>query len=612
MRGRSRGLSEIFNDQDVQATPRTPRPVANTPHSTRGRRQTSRRSTLGDPIWNAATPSTRRVPAGPSGGGQRLVTQLASSLYSFLSSENFCSETGAVLPRTERERPINSDIKKMYEWLYKKIDPAFQPGATKFDAQVVSILLNTGYPELDQFRRTAGSLVMANTDSVWPNVVHSLYFLVKIIKSIPEMVESLERPLLDDNVSEKDRLRLMNEEYIRKKFLGKSDSVVFHTLSEDATGFISSLEKYLEELALTVSDKKARIEELTKTRDALKATLESHTGVARLNAECQQDLENLQVYEDKTNKEISVMEETLVNLNREFDVANIERADLERHKESLERYVSGAGFNMSKILKSNEQERQLECEINNLEVATGKLEESNQQTRIKIDHLSQIVSSAVMENASVGPLHQISRSLNVDELIAQISSNKADLVHEVGVRQAKIQDLKHVLEQTIVEIDKLQLSGKRHAVAITGLNEQVQFEGKELRHRRNAIMTRIEGMRDHCTQLQNQAHKDNNAARNSSIEVDAQSLDLEKRWRNQVARKSASLNQKQTSVSELGNVVSVSIDDISSALGEFIDDICALSSQAKHITGPAPLDPIRSVEERVQEMLNVHNAHLEC
>ncbi|KTW31703.1 kinetochore-associated Ndc80 complex subunit NDC80 [Pneumocystis jirovecii RU7] len=304
------------------------------------------------------------------------------SILAYLSSSGFPQ----VLTQKSLQQPTQKDFMTIFKWLYHKLDPNYQ-FVKKMDDEVIICIKNLKYPFADQISRS--QLIAVGSPHSWPSMLSMLHWMHE---KCTEKLINKEIDIDDNNDNDAEKIFF---DYLTKAyrvFLSGDDDFSemekeleheFDKRNEEILSVIEHLEKENESLSETIkniAESMSSIEILDRERKVLQSDKDKFN-------------QYIQYLENKKKKFIDLnarLKNELFNKEKELSQLSVEKSELQTQVDSQP--ISPADV--------DRMTAERESLVKNLEIVTGKMEESSKQTfekeilaQKKIDSLEKLIAN---------------------------------------------------------------------------------------------------------------------------------------------------------------------------------------------------------------------------
>ncbi|XP_034548550.1 kinetochore protein NDC80 homolog isoform X2 [Notolabrus celidotus] len=337
------------------------------------------------------------------------VQQCIRQLHEFLTEQGY---PGTLAPKT-LQSPSTKEFVKMFEFVYRQLDPTFEMPNSKVEEEVPALLKNLRYP----FVLSKCSMYSVGAPHTWPQALGALMWLIDNVK----INWSLSRQELlfsdfcedGDNIEEGAEYNKLFLDYTAEtysKFMLGDD--IFE--EEDET-FINKLKKLynVDEALLISMEEKHRIlsEELEQ--------LEKESQTDRLmtkrmeKVKLQADLKKLQTYRGSLDTFKANLEHKASELKDELET-NISHLESLKHEQNeLQHLLQNQKFTPADVERINREKRELQQTISSL---SKSLEEAEQHKWNEEIALAKVKEKAELR---VAEYHKLARKLKLIPLSAE-------------------------------------------------------------------------------------------------------------------------------------------------------------------------------------------------
>ncbi|KAG4305374.1 hypothetical protein PORY_000930 [Pneumocystis oryctolagi] len=306
------------------------------------------------------------------------------SILTYLSNSGFPQ---ALTPKN-LQQPTQKDFMTIFKWLYHRLDPNYQ-FIKKMDDEVITCIKNIKYPFADQISRS--QLIAVGSPHSWPSMLSMLHWMVEVISCIEKLVNK-EIYVDDNNDNEAERIFF---DYLTKAYrvflsgdddfseMEKELELEFEKRNEEILLIIERLEKENETLSETIkniTDSMSSVETLDKERLVLQSDKDKFN-------------QYIQYLETKKKKFIDLntrLRNELYNKEKELSQLSIEKSELQVQ-------VDAQPISPADVDRMTAERESL---VKNLEIVTGKMEESSRQTfekeilvQKKMDSLEKLIAN---------------------------------------------------------------------------------------------------------------------------------------------------------------------------------------------------------------------------
>lgn len=374
-------------------------PVASTPanplqlqESTQRRSSvySARPSAVSGPAGHQSFFATAPLPANKPVDPRRLKTagvrqQMSAEITEFLSQRNFELETKHTLSHTSMTSPTMNDVKYIFQFLYKCIDPAYNFQNRGLDQEVHPLLKQLRYPYIQDISKSA--LSAPGSTNTWPILLGLFHWMMQLAK----MMESYSTGVYDEACIEAgydvapDRITFQFLSDAYKEWLSIEDDddddeeakrrIQPHVEAMEAK-FAQANEANLEQVKMLEAEAKAlqeQIDELAKTAPKL-AKLDETTKIF------EEDKKKFEAYNQQMEGKVEKYSHKVELLQQEIEKCDQEMKEAEADRNELQRKVEEQGISVQEIDWMNNERERLQ---KNIEASTTRLEEAKDRTSRK-------------------------------------------------------------------------------------------------------------------------------------------------------------------------------------------------------------------------------------
>ncbi|XP_068167347.1 kinetochore protein NDC80 homolog [Antennarius striatus] len=299
------------------------------------------------------------------------VQQCIRQLHEFLTEQGY---PGTLSAKT-LQSPSTKEFVKMFEFIYRQLDPSFEMPNSKVEEEVPAILKALRYP----FVLSKCSMYSVGAPHTWPQALGALMWLIDNVK-IKWSLSKQELLFSDfcedsDNIEDGAGYNKLFLDYTAEtysKFMQGDD-----TFEDEDETFITKLKKLynVDESLLSVMEEKHRI-----LSDELER-LEKESQTDRLmtkrmeRMKLQTDLKQLQNYRSSLESFKANLENKASELNNELENAGSHLESLKHERNELQHQMQNQKFTPADVERINREKRELQQTISSL---TKSLEDAEQ------------------------------------------------------------------------------------------------------------------------------------------------------------------------------------------------------------------------------------------
>ena len=324
-------------------------------------------------------------------------TKIGQELSEYLTQNNFELEMKHSLTQRSMTEPTSKDFSCMFQWLYRRIDPAYR-FQKAIDQEVPPILKQLRYPYAQKITKSQLGAVGGQN---WFLLLGMLHWMMQLA----QMLENYGRGAYDDACAESgidvsgDRIvfRFLFGAYQDWLAVGpdedeeNADQALVPHIQAMAAEFERSNAKYaahLEEIEAENKTLRAEIEELERTAPDI-AKLDKHFKILEEDKKKFEDYNaNVQTKIDKYETRLNVLGDEAQRIEQELKAAEQERG-------SLQLAMDQQGLNVQDIDRMNTERERLEKNsddaVQQVEDVSRKLLEKEVETGQKLEDLESIM-----------------------------------------------------------------------------------------------------------------------------------------------------------------------------------------------------------------------------
>ena len=383
-------------------------------------------------------------------------SRIATELEEYLTKYGFSMEMHHPLGPNTLKSPTNKDFTFIFQWLYRRIDPAYQ-FQKSIEHEVPAILKQLRYPFEKSITKSQLSAVGGNN---WGNLLGMLHWLMQIAI----MMERYAQEQYDEACAAEDvdvsgdriifrflsrsyeawlqcpQVEDENDEAAVKENEEQAAALIQPHINEMAEEFQKGNEKYLEQLKVIEAENEAlqqQIKEIEKNMPDL-PKMDSDYKVLK------SDITKFEDYNRIHSDKIKKYEQRNGNLREELAEWDKKMDDATEEKKQLQQAIDRQGMSMADIDQMNGERRRLK---DGVEAAKTRLDETNQ--KIKEQELE--TSDKLME---------------LETLVRQFNS----LCYDVGLRDEAF--------ELVVKVHESAFSSSQFGASQQGRGDRLVGEGE--------------------------------------------------------------------------------------------------------------------------------------
>ena len=306
--------------------------------------------------------------------------QMAQELMEFLTMGNFEMDMKHSLTQKSMTSPTQKDFNFMFQWLYRRIDPAYK-FQKSIEAEVPGLLKQMRYPFEKSIMKSQISAVGGNNWSTFLGLLHWMMQLAKMMErySMGAYDEACAEAGFDAT-SDRIIFQFLTDAY--RDWLSVEDDdddgerLIKPHLEAMATKFEEANAHHLEHTKLLEAEHKAlqdQIDELEKSAPRVAKLEEQIKSLEEDRGKFEQYNSRMEEKVERGQKKISIIEEEIERIEGELKEA-------EREKAELQEMVDQQGITVQDIDRMNSERERLQ---KGLESTGVRLEESRSRVKEK-------------------------------------------------------------------------------------------------------------------------------------------------------------------------------------------------------------------------------------
>jgi len=337
------------------------------------------------------------------------VQQCIRQLYEFLTEQGY---PGTLSVKT-LQSPSTKEFVKMFEFIYRQLDPTFEMPKSKVEEEVPAILKALRYP----FVLSKSSMYSVGAPHTWPQALGALMWLIDNVKIY--WGSSKQELLFSDFCEDSDNIE-EGAEY-NKLFLDYTTETYSKFMQGDDTyydeddTFLTKLKKLynVDEALLAsmaekhriLSDEVERLEKESQTDRLMTKRMEK--------VKLQSDLKKLQSYHSSLHVFKANLESKGSELNDELDNTVSHLESLKHERDELQHLLQNQKFTPADVERINREKRELQQTISTL---SKSLEDTEQHKWNEEIALAKVKEKAELKLAEY---HKLARKLKLIPLSAE-------------------------------------------------------------------------------------------------------------------------------------------------------------------------------------------------
>ena len=320
---------------------------------------------------------------------------MAQELMEFLTMGNFEMDMKHSLSQKSMTSPTQKDFNCMFQWLYRRIDPAYK-FQKSIEAEVPGLLKQLRYPFEKSIMKSQISAVGGNN---WSTFLGLLHWMMQLAK----MMERYGMGAYDDAC-------------VEAGFDVTSDRIIFQFLTDAYRDWLSVedddddgerlIKPHLEAMAAKFEEANAHHFEHTKLLEAEHKALQeqidelekSAPRVARLDEQIkslEEDRGKFEQYNGRMEEKVERGQKKIAIIEEEIERVEAELKEVEREKAELQEVVDRQGITVQDIDRMNAERERLQKGLEGtgvrLEEARGRVREKEEVAGRLLDELERLV-----------------------------------------------------------------------------------------------------------------------------------------------------------------------------------------------------------------------------
>uniref|UniRef100_A0A3B3E1G4 Kinetochore protein NDC80 n=1 Tax=Oryzias melastigma TaxID=30732 RepID=A0A3B3E1G4_ORYME len=353
------------------------------------------------------------------------VQQCIRQLHEFLTEQSY---PGTLSTKT-LQSPSTKEFVKMFEFIYRQLDPTFEMPNSKVEEEVPAILKALRYP----FVLSKCSMYSVGAPHTWPQALGALMWLIDNVKinwSLNKQ-ELLFSDFCEDsnNIEEGPEYNKLFLDYTSEtyaKFMRFED-----TFDDEDDAFLNKLKRLynvdepllaaMEEKHQILSAEVERLEKESQTDRLMTKRME--------RVKLQADLKKLQSYRSSLDSFMTNLENKDSELNDELENTVSHLETLKHERNELQVLLQNQKFTPADVERINREKRELQQTISSLSKSLEDAEQHKWNEEITLAKLKEKVNQAFLAELKLTEYHKLARKL---KLIPQTAENACG--HDFEIR----------------------------------------------------------------------------------------------------------------------------------------------------------------------------------
>ncbi|KAK7886929.1 hypothetical protein WMY93_026550 [Mugilogobius chulae] len=446
------------------------------------------------------------------------VQQCIKQLHEFLTDQGFPGPLSSKMLQS----PSTKEFVKMFEFIYRQLDPTFEMPNQKVEEEVPALLKSLRYP----FVLSKCSMYSVGAPHTWPQALGALMWLIDNVK----ITQSLSKQeLLFSDFCEDDRNIEEGVEYNRLFFDYTAETYAkfiqgHDTFEDEDEIFINKLQKLYNVDDVYLASMEEKYQFLSKEVERLEK--ESHTD--RLmpkrmeKVKLQSDLKKLQSYRSSLDTFKASLESKDAELTEELDNTVSHLDSLKHERDELQVRLQNQKFTPADVERINHEKNKLQQTISSL---SRSLEEAEQHKWNEEMALAKVKEKLELRLAEY---HKLARKLKLIPVSAenacghdfeirpgdsnmvqhktQIQMPLRKLISDVEEENSRLSNVKLSLEESLEQVNS-NISDKANDLKqlreqIRKLDERLDSHRQELEREDQEWAAEMESMDQHRSLLE--------------------------------------------------------------------------------------------------------------
>ncbi|XP_008322998.1 kinetochore protein NDC80 homolog [Cynoglossus semilaevis] len=446
------------------------------------------------------------------------VQQCIRQLHEFLIEHNF---PGTLSAKT-LQSPSTKEFVKIFEFIYRLLDPAFEMPNSKVEEEVPALLKSLRYP----FVFSKSSMYSVGAPHTWPQALAALMWLIDNVKICCGL--SKQDLLFSDFGEDSDSIE-EGAEY--NKLFADYTAETYSKFMQGIDSYDDEDEAFLAKLKKLYNVDEVLLASLAEKHEFLSneiERLEKENQTDRLmtkrmdKVKLQADLKKIQSYRAGLESFEVNLRNKAAELNEELESTVSQLESLKHEREELQRLLKNQKFTPADVERINREKNELQQTIDSL---TKSLEEAEQHKWNEEIALAKVKEKA---DFKVAEYHKLARKLKLIPVSAENScghdltikqsgvgsvvQHKAQiqillrkLVSDVEEENSRLTNTNLSLEESCEELNS-NICDKSNDLKqlreqIRKLEEQLDSDMQELSREEQEWASEIESVEDHCKLL---------------------------------------------------------------------------------------------------------------
>ncbi|XP_054630805.1 kinetochore protein NDC80 homolog [Dunckerocampus dactyliophorus] len=446
------------------------------------------------------------------------VQQCIRQLHEFMTEHGY---PGPLSPKT-LQSPSTKEFVKMFEFIYRQLDPTFEMPNSKVEEEVPALLKGLGYP----FVLSKCSMYSVGAPHTWPQALGALMWLIDTVKIYWNLSKQdlLFSDFREDSDSVEEEYNKLLHDYTAETYAKFMQGV--DTFEDDDEIFLSKLKKLynVDDDLLNSMEEKNRIltEEIERLEKESQKDRLTSKRMEKMKLQC--DLKKLQDYRSNLESFENNLQAKASELTDELNHAASSLELLKQEKVDLQNILQDQKFTPADVERINREKRELQQTIASLSKALENAEQHKWNEEIE---LAKIKEKADLKLAEY---HKLARKLKLIPVSAENAGGRdfelrpfecgpgniqrmtqtqnllRKLVSDVEEENSRLANMKLSLQETCEQLNSDILDKnndlKQLREQIRKVDERLDSDQQELAREEQGWAAEVEAAENHCKLLE--------------------------------------------------------------------------------------------------------------
>lgn len=463
-------------------------PMRNTPYS-RGTPSSAGLSSGGGLVASSlkrpssirrSSPSSSRKSWLPSGNSaskdsrplrdKNYLALIGEQLYNYLISNKFEFDMKHPLTQKTMKAPTQRDFVLIFQWLYKRLDPAYK-FTKSIENEVYFILKLLNYPFMDSINKSQISAVGGHN---WPYYLGMLHWLMELNMTMDAYsIEKVEqKPVFDADGLDQIFIRYISRSY--RAFLN---------LEDDYTEYKNEMKKEFDQYTSKVYEEldsiTAENEELENKKKSLNNTVGNLENLTRKGVALESDLVKFKTYINTMEKRKQRWPSVLEKIVEELEAAKKQLEENDKIKTDLQAKIKEQGLQPADIDRINAERENLNRALERVTSSHDKMTklcaEKEEVARTELETLESLIHQY---NTSIYRLTSLPKDENENPIALDVSLDMPLSDSNLGARPEDLlkgKDLANIIRPALLKF-RYEISTRTHRVREELIKQQDQLE----------------------------------------------------------------------------------------------------------------------------------------